>query len=295
MSALRRESGFTLIEVLVVSALMTVVFLTSIATLDAFTRQSSINDRVNESQDEARRMLDRAAKEMRNLASPTPEQPQAVDKADAYDFVFQSVDPAGPNAGQNSANVRHVRYCLDAADPDNGRIYRQTQTWTTAAAPPAPSTAACPDAAWPTQEIVAEHVVNRSGAQDRPLWRFNSTTLTAITSIRAEVFVDVNPGDLPAETRLSTGLFLRNQNRAPVAEFAWTVAGNRHLLLNGSASEDPEGQTLTYVWYDGEDKIGEGVTCDCVATATGSRSIKLKVFDPAGLEGVSPIQVVPVT
>jgi hypothetical protein len=50
------------------------------------------------------------------------------------------------------------------------------------------------------------------------------------------------------ETRLGSGVTLRNQNRVPVARLDVALSGQK-LVLNGSASEDPEGMPLTYQWY----------------------------------------------
>ena len=49
--------------------------------------------------------------------------------------------------------------------------------------------------------------------------------LADITAIRAEALVDVNPDKAPSAVRLSR-VFLRNQNRAPVAACTATYAGN---------------------------------------------------------------------
>src|SRR5205823_887029 len=73
-----------------------------------------------DAEDRARQAEEAIARDLRNLASPTPSQPQAVDRAGGRDLVFKTVDPVGPNAGQNTANVERVRYCLDSA----GRLWR---------------------------------------------------------------------------------------------------------------------------------------------------------------------------
>lgn len=248
------------------------------------------NDR-HETQDRARRALDRLARELRNLASPTQDQPQAVDKATSYDVVVQSVDPNGPNTGLNGANIKRVRYCLDSTDPKNGKLWLQEQKWTTQAAPAVPSTAACPASGWGSQTMVADRIVNRLDGQDRPLFSFNSATIAAISAMHADLYVDLDPARAPAEARLSTGVFLRNQNRAPVAAFTATPSA-QGIRLNGSASYDPEGAQLQYVWFDGATKVGTGITFTYVVPAGSSRTITLKVYDPATLEGVAPSQVV---
>ena len=81
----------------------------------------------SDNQDRTRQGIDRIVRELRNLASPTQEKPEAVDLAGAYDLVFQTIDALGPNSGLNAANVMRVRYCLSSAT-DNGLLHRQTQT-----------------------------------------------------------------------------------------------------------------------------------------------------------------------
>jgi type II secretory pathway pseudopilin PulG len=295
----REERGaFTLVELLTAMGIMIVILSATLLTFNEFEVTNRVSNDRQDSQQQARQELDLLARDLRNLASPTPAQPQAVDKATAYDMVFQTVDSNGPNAGENVANVRRVRYCLDDSNSANGVLWMQWQTWTSETAPDIPSTAGCPDNAWGTvnRRQVTPFVTNRISGQNRPLFSYNSATLTDISSIHADLFMDLTPTTSPNETRLSTGVFLRNQNRKPVAVFETpTAAGNKRIILNGSASSDPEGSPLVYKWYDGADLIGTGITCDCTATATGNRTITLKVYDAAELEGVSSPVAVTVT
>ncbi|HEX6391488.1 MAG TPA: prepilin-type N-terminal cleavage/methylation domain-containing protein [Solirubrobacteraceae bacterium] len=288
---LRDEQGMTLVELLAAAAIFVVVMAATLTTLDIFTSETVRAERRNEALQQARITVNRVARQLRNLASPTPRAPQAVDKATPYDLVFQTVDPIGPNSGANSANVRRMRYCLEG-----GTIYEQTQTWTQADTPSAPSSAACPDpdARWGSTRVVVRDVANRAGGQDRPAWLYNATLTTEITFIRTTLIFDLKPGSALGETSLSTGVFLRNQNRAPLAAFTATPTGSRHVLLNGSVSSDPEGEPLSYTWYDGGTAVGSGITLDYVAPAAGTRSLSLTVADPGGLEGNAPAQEVAV-
>jgi type II secretory pathway component PulJ len=294
------EAGFTLTELLVGLTLFIVVLSAVLLSFNTFEVNSNITNARNDAQDRARQQLDALARELRNLASPTPEQPQAVDKATAYDIVFQTVDPTSPGGGSlNTANVRRVRYCLNNATPSNEVLWIQWQTWTTAAAPATPATTSCPDNAWgsTTRRQVAGNVTNQVSGQSRPLFSFNSSVATEINRIHADLFIDVTPAGNPTETRLSTGVFLRNQNRKPTAAFDWKTTGSKHVLLNGSASGDPEGDPLTYEWYDegASTPMGTGITCDCVVAATGTRNITLKVYDPALLVGQTTVSVTGIT
>ena len=47
--------------------------------------------------------IDRAARQLRNLANPTVTATTTIDRADDYDFIFQTSDPART----------WVRYCLE--------------------------------------------------------------------------------------------------------------------------------------------------------------------------------------
>lgn len=246
----------------------------------------------NELQDRARTTLDALARELRNLASPTQEQPQAVDRATAYDVIFQTVDTLGPNTGLNASNVKRVRYCLNAADRENGKLHYQEQRWTSAVPPAAPTSAACPGPGWQTGRLVADHVVNRRGTEERAVFAFNAAANIDISAVHVDLVIDDDTGRAPAETRLTTGVFLRNQNRKPVAAFSAVRTTAGVLTLNASASYDPEGEQLDYVWFDGATKIGTGVTMTYNVAPNTTHSISLKVYDPATLEGAGAAQVV---
>jgi prepilin-type N-terminal cleavage/methylation domain-containing protein len=292
---LRDERGFTLIEVLVSSALLIVVLGATLSILDGFHgRNRELNERAD-AVSRARTQIDQLAREMRNLASPTYQSPDAIDRAEANDIIFQAVDPSGPAAALNAENVRRVRYCLDTSDPNNGVLWFMSQTWT-ADPPPAPTTTACGGGAagWSNAQAVAGNVVN--GARGVPVFAFDSAALTDIHHIQATLWIDTDPGRGAAATSLATGVFLRNQNAGPTATFSITRAGGRRLLLNGSGSTDPEGEALDYQWLDHGEKVGSGATYtyDVPGTGYSMRSITLHVYDPAKLRGVAPAQDVAV-
>jgi len=289
--ALRDERGFSLPELVTVIAILPIVLGSTLSAFQLFETNTRRNQSLSEAQRDTRVAVARLARDLRNLASPTPEQPQAIDKAAAYDLVFQTVDAVGPNSGQNGTNVRRQRYCLDVGTTSAGaKLWTQTQTWTTALVPPLPNTAACPDPAWGNQSVLVDRLTNRTG--DRGVFTYNGSTLTTITSVGVSLWSGAGLTKEPANGLLQTKVFLRNQNRAPVASFSAVNTGHLHLLLNGSASSDPEGQELVYTWYDGAAQIGTGILFDYVAVLVGTHQITLKVRDPAGLEGVSPTTAV---
>lgn len=284
---LAAEDGVTLVELLVVLSLMVIVMGATFTTFSQFEQTTGANQRQNDAQDQVRVGLSSLARELRNLASPTNALPEAVVRAQPADVVFQSV---------SSSATRRVRYCLDTA---TRKLWRQVQF-----APfTAPSTSACPDVAWGSQRAAVEHVVNGV----RPVFAYNSASLTAITEISATLWVDVDSNAKPAETSLQTSVFLRNQNRGPAASFTATVGGAT-VILNGSDSADPEGKSLEYYWYDVAQAgnlcqpipaevpqsgcVGTGIVFNYAPPAPGTRTLRLVVRDPAGLTDDAPNQQV---
>jgi type II secretory pathway component PulJ len=280
---MRSERGeFSLTGLLVAMLLMGVVMAATFSvfgTADRVTRSTELR---NEAQDRGRTAIDRMTMELRNLASPTPNAPQAIEVATDTDLVFQTVHKLTPASGtSNTANVKRVRYCVDG-----GRLYRAEQGPWTAAAPPAMPSAApgggCPGA-W-TARVVATNVLNSAA---RPLFRFNSTVLTEITNVRVGLDLRVDPKRAAAvsDTVLSSGVFLRNQNRVPSAGFTVVVTA-QGLLLNASPSQDPDGDVLKYEWFDVtlNKTIGSGLTLLYAGLVRNSaHQIRLTVTDGGDL------------
>ena len=305
---LDEERGFTLIELLLAATLMIIVLAATLTSIEGFWRTNKINNDQNDAQDVARTGIDRLAQQLRNLALPTSTSPNSIDLASSYDLVFKTAEPTR----------RRVRYCLktDAPQsPGNGLLYMQTQAGGGAgtADPPVPSTASCPGPTgsdgWASSTVVAHKVVNRVNGKDRPVFYFNAPTsqLPKITLLRSDLFVDVDPDRRPLESRISTGVYLRNQNQVPTASFSVASGGTgtRRFILNASGSTDPEGRTLAHTWFSGESPdltdttcaltdalgcIGRGVTLDYTFPASagsGTQTFTLLVKDPGGLTATS--------
>jgi type II secretory pathway pseudopilin PulG len=307
---LHQERGFTLIELLLAATLMIIVLGATLTTLEGFWKTNKTNNDQNDAQEIARTTISRLAQELRNLARPTPTSPNSIDMASSYDLVFKTAEPSR----------RRVRYCLktDAPlSPGNGKLYMQTQAGAgvgTADPPLDPSaTADCPgpmgSGAWARTAVVADSVVNRVSGKDRPVFYFNAPTsqLSKITLLRSEVFVDLDANRRPLESRISTGVYLRNQNQGPTASFSVVSGGTgtRRFLLNASGSTDPEGRLLRYSWFIGANPnladtncdstlavgcIGTGVTLDYTFPPTAgneTQTFTLLVKDPGGLTATS--------
>jgi hypothetical protein len=285
LSGERGEIG--LVPLLVAISIFAGVLGATLVTFENFDTLSRRDVDRTAAQDSARTSVDRLVRDLRNLASPTIAQPQAVDKASDYDLVFQTVDSVGPNTGANAANIKRVRWCLDQSVPANEKLVVQTQTWTTLLTPAAPSTTSCPGTGWTTTTTLASFITNNYNGLSRPLFAYNSSTLTSVREVHIDLFSDLDPIKTPSETHITSGVFLRNQNAAPVAAYTYALNGSTSIVLNGSQSYDPEGDALTYSWIDNGQKQGEGVTFSLPVTANSNHSIQLKVFDPAGLEGDS--------
>lgn len=307
IARLRDQAGFTLAELLIASSLMIVVLGATLTVFDQFVTVSNRNTQQNAAQDTARTTVDQVSRQLRNLALPTPQNPNSIDLASSYDVVFKTADPGR----------RRVRYCLQTTSPystSNGALWLETQSVTTAGGtdPPSPSTSTCPvdptATGWTSKRLVATNLTNEIGGGDRPIFQFNAptTTLSKITEVHVSLFVDTDPTQPPAETRISSGVFLRNQNQPPAAAFSITTSGTRRFLMNAANSSDPEGRTLAYYWFLGSspsytNAIASG-TCnasdECINTgvlndytlpagSSGDQVFTLLVKDPGGLTATS--------
>jgi type II secretory pathway pseudopilin PulG len=276
MDAIHRQDGFTLVEVLIVSVLMIVVLGATLTTFNSFQQSVSVNEKQNDAQDATRNAMDLMSRDLRNLASPSTEQPLALDLNEAQQVIFQSEGRTMPAGSLNVANTNRVRYCLDTA---TGNLYRQLQIWTTEAFPAVPDSSSCPGSAWPSTKLVTEHVVNDT----RPIFSYNAVDPRDVTEVTAALYVDVNPGRPPTESTLQTSVYLRNQNRKPSAVFSLALANaGTAIIMNASESTDPEEKPLTFSWFiDGTEAVGEGAN-DVVHTAqvaAGTHTVKVVVSD----------------
>jgi prepilin-type N-terminal cleavage/methylation domain-containing protein len=293
----RGQEGFTLIELMVSMVLMLVVFGATLTTWDMFQSRAAENMDRASAMAQARQRVDAMSRDMRNLASPTPDAPNAVERATAKDVIFLSVDPNGPNAGTNASNTRRIRYCLDDTDPQRAVLRSMTQTWTSVAPPSMPSTTQCAaTGGWANGTVVSENIVNSAQSPAVEVFRFDSTP--NVRRIGISLLIDENPTGGVRPQRLDSAVYLRNQNLAPVANFTVTRVAGRRVLLDGSASADPENEALEYVWFDNGVKVDDVTGPTGVHTVPGTgastRTIGLEVYDPGKLKGTATTQQVTV-
>ena len=262
------ERGFTLIELLLVMTLGIVILGATLTSFTNYYRSNKTSQQLNDTAQVARNAMDLASRQLRNLANQDPsQQTTTIARALPFDLVFQTSDPAR----------KWVRYCLDTSNTGGaGSTASRGQLWemetATGAAPTAGMMGSCPGtigggSGWVSKRMVSDFVTNRMNGVDRPVFTYSCSALapstcpassadyTRITNIGSQMYIDVNPGKAPAELRVVSSIFLRNQNEAPVADFSATSGGTRTVILNASASTDPEGRTLAYDWFLGNGTI----------------------------------------
>ena len=306
------ERGFTLMEVMLVCSIFLVVLG---ATLTAFTAFTTNNRRAGKQVDQAeaaRVGLDVAARQLRNLANPTVNASTTVDRAEPYDFIFQTSDPA----------KTWVRYCSQTsgsgASTNAGRFW---ETESASATLGASMRSPCPGTGWATAHVITAKVANQANGVDRPIFDYecgpsqpatcpaSAADYSKITNVGIQLYVDDKVGDSLKEMGVSTAVYLRNQNEPPAAVATSTRKATQKVVLNGAGSTDPEGRTLEFYWFKGTaptaadfadctakpaSAIGSGVTYTHTFTeAIGSTvNFWLVVRDPGCLTNTYPISVV---
>jgi type II secretory pathway component PulJ len=251
VSRLRSEAGFTLVELLITTVIMTLVFGGVLGVLDAFQRQASANNGRGDNQDAARRTVDRMSDSLR--AAVGAGTALNVERATPTDVVFRMVDPATPPQSTNPGRLMFRRYCLD--DATSSVLYEEDLHWA-AAAPSLPSTA-CPGTGWEDVQQIADHITTVAG----PLFSYppNTTPVTAVSRVAIDLSIDLKPNQPPAATTLHTSVDLRNAVHPPTAGISCQAYTPGQIYCDAGGTANLDGGTLTYAW-------SYGTSC---ATATG--------------------------
>jgi hypothetical protein len=294
---IRDERGeFTLVGLIVATVVFGFVLMATYGAFDVFGRTVNDNQTRLESTDRARVASDGLARQLRNLATPTALQPNAVILASPYDIIFETVAPAaGAAPPANPQNIEFVRYCLDAAAFKLWTMELPPASVTASTVPP--TSGGCPGGGWSNSRVVAGDLVNNYSGATRPVFTFDTTTTNLIRRVGVNLYVDTNPGKGSAEQQISTGINLRNQDAAPTAKASVTSNGGPIAVLDGTQSTDPDNDPLDFCWYDslatstvgtcGAHSVGDTASMRYSTTATGTHSITLKVTDPSGLSSTS--------
>jgi Tfp pilus assembly protein PilE len=295
VNALREERGeFTLVGLLVAMVVMGVVLMATYDAFDLFGRNVNENQTRIESTDRARSASDAMARQLRNLATPTALQPNAVVLASAYDIVFETVSPTGTPPAANPQNIEFVRYCLAGGARTLYTMELPPASVTASTVPP--TSGGCPGSGWSNARAVATDVVNTYNSANRSVFTFDTTTLNLIRRVTVDLFVDSTPGTGSAEQQISTGLNLRNQDAPPTAALTVTKTGGTIVVLDGTGSSDPDNDPLDFCWYDanvtssvgkcGAHSVGDTASFRYTTTA-GQHTVTLKVTDPSGLSSTT--------
>jgi type II secretory pathway pseudopilin PulG len=266
MRAIRDQRGFTLIELLVSMAITFVIMGCVVTILTVFLNDTRYDGLRDQAQDDSRSMVDQLSRDLRSAASPKPDNSGLLQTGSSgTNIVFQSVIPGGSSTSSNAYAQQWVRYCLDS----NETVWRQTQSIATSSTEPDES--ACPSTSsglggWAQASgspccKVATDITNDIGGDSRNLFNFldssgaTTSTLSNVHEVEVNVWTDLNPDHLPGPSpQLQTGIYLRNSVSPPTAAISLTQTPNSgntqaDVLLNGSSSSDPQGQTLTFQWY----------------------------------------------
>ena len=311
MRVLRSDQrGFTLVEVLVVCVIFMIVLSATLTAFTSFTTSHARTEIQHDQAEEARVALDVAARQLRNLANPTVNSTTTIDRAEDYDLIFQTSDPA----------KTWVRYCLDTTAPASLGRARLWEAESATALLAGGMKGTCPGTGWAAARIVSGNVSNRVGGIDRNIFTYectpgspagcpSATEYPKITNVGIELYVDANAADKVKEMRVSTAVFLRNQNEPPTASATSTRTAAKTVILNASGSADPEGRTLEFFWFTGTaptaadfvscttvptSSLGQGITLTQTFTQTAGTTVNywLVVRDPGCLTATYPISVV---
>jgi prepilin-type N-terminal cleavage/methylation domain-containing protein len=297
MRRLGDQRGITLIELLVAMTITTIVMGAVFFILNIFLTDSRYDTLRDQAQSDARSLVDRMSHELRSAASTTASTPGLLAEAGTDDLAFQAVQPTGSYNSGYPSNQNWVRYCLNGA---TNTLWRQSTTPSQTGS--LPDTSNCPSTSnqWAQKTngsaccVELSDVTNEIGGDTtRPLFTYGPTGYSGLSDIKlvqVHIYTDLNPGHLPGPTpELVSGIYLRNELAYPIANFTPTAnAGVHTVTLDGSASTDPNGQTLGYQWYNNSSCSGSVLATTEQFTAgpysyPGTQPFSLLVTNTGGL------------
>ena len=296
-----RDDGFTLVELLVAMAMAIVVFGTLGTSLVAYQNDAARSTRAIDSQEGARIAVDRIVHDLRNVAGSRTN-PTLVEVAEPYDLVFQTIAPP-PDGSANGVGVSRVRYCIPP-NPAPGAaaqaaLFAQRETWTTSTVPPNPwpTSSQCPaepgsvpSGATVSTTKLTENVTNRYAGDDRAAFSYDSESLSEITTIGVDLFVDVSPTQPPAETSSAAPPFFATRTRCrsrrsrtppPEPVMSCSTRGGRAIRTTSRSPSSGCRSPAAERWPSAR----PGCSTGCPLTGPGQYTIKLQVTDSGGLIG----------
>jgi prepilin-type N-terminal cleavage/methylation domain-containing protein len=296
VSRLRADDGFSLVELLVTTVIMGVVFSAALGVIDMFQRQAVATDTRGDAQDATRRAADEISQRLRGVVGSGSA--AAVDRSATNDLVFRVVDPASPpvSGGANAARLMYVRFCVNATTKV---LYEETFHWTTATAPNAPDNAAgspypCPGTGWQTVNSIATGIITTGGS----IFTFLPSA-SAVAQVNIDLTIDKDTTKQPPAVRIRTGVSLRNLNQPPTVVLNCAAVGGSQVICDAFGTADPDGGALTYAW-----SYGSGSSCTSLTTLATTQSqinqaglsagpycFRLSATDPTGMSA-SATQVV---
>lgn len=325
MSALRRDDGFTLVELLVAMTISLIVFSATLTILDVYLRQSAAATKRLDAQDRARLAVDRIVRDLRNVASPLTT-PKLLERATPYDLVFQTIGTPSGGATGNVSGIERVRYCIpqdsSAGSASQEELIAQVQTWTSSTPPADPwtsdpaQTIACPDPTFvpatgqPVYTILAQSVTNRyQQTTAYPAFSFNNGLdgnnvaagdLPQVSTIQVNLRVNPTPTLAGATTQIQSSAYLRNKQHSPVAQFSYTATGSGGVILNAGQSYSPDNEQLSYAWACTLPSPCSSASALSIASnglvswkpGAGTYTVALTVTDQSGVQTTTSQQVI---
>jgi prepilin-type N-terminal cleavage/methylation domain-containing protein len=162
------ESGFTLIELIVVMMLTTIILFGVFTMFDSFSSDSARQLRQTDANDQARRAIDDVVRDLRQSAT--------ISRADGNDLVYTVFDPA--------SGYRTERFCLS---PSNDVYHARSVATPASPGNPCPSGGSI----WTVAKISTRGSTNSTA---NPIFRYDSTDPTKVKSVGITLSLDTSGG-----------------------------------------------------------------------------------------------------
>lgn len=180
------ESGFTIVELLSAMALLLVVMVALLATLDGFSSNAARQTRITDANDHVRKTMDRVVSDVRQAAT--------IEVADPNDLVYTVIESA--------TGTRRERVCLSSS----GRLWRQTILTTNAAATAMSTGNACPTGAGTASRLAT---LQSGNSATNPLFSYDSLVPDDVRSIGLTLALSSGNARRPFTSTLRASTFVR--------------------------------------------------------------------------------------